>query len=231
MLLWSHKISEEDIESFQGADIYCMPNTISFVSLDGTLRFAMSVINYELSLGVNRDTRLILNKINRYLSKLLLVNTEYLEGSDYKEYCKRMSRLLKVPTDYKEINSNKGKFSKMFKERPEKNIIFVIRSNVYYKGKREIEEVEDFKLYVEQELLNQMQGFNISVNTLPGSFMTEYDCHVELLVGIRYIWSALLRLCNTREKYSENGLMFYDLLEINQRLEMFELTLKRIENL
>ena len=86
-----------------------------------------------------------------------------------------------------------------------------------------------FNKYVESELIRQGNELFLSNNRKSAANISRSGCHIDIIVTLNTLISALLYLCNCYENSCQNIMHDYDKAIIEERLFAAEVITKRIK--
>ena len=90
-------------------------------------------------------------------------------------------------------------------------------------------DISPFNKYVESELIRQGNKLFLSNSRKSATNISSSGCHIDLIVALNTLISALLYLCNCYSNSCQNIMHDYDKAIIEERLFAAEVITKRIK--
>lgn len=232
MLDWNIRISDEIemVENKGEVEVFYFPKTIDFSTMNGTINFVLTSINYILKYGNrNVEANRYLRKIRGILSKISIDNVRYDNSTDFEEYKKAVSKVLMLTIDKERIKQNEGYFGTLEDVNiKEKQILVVRRKDLRGRELERTPEYIKFKDYVEHFILVQLDYMRLCKDT-KAHLISEYNCHIEIVTAVNYLISAAGYLCRCGGSTNIDGLFVSDRMEMENLINLAEVVVKRIK--
>lgn len=167
-------------------------------------------------------------------------NTYYSDTSDFEDYKLRVSNLLSSHINRAVISINNGYFGKWNTD-TETHLVVLRTKDLRYRESYDIPEEDDFKKYydtpniadfkefVANEIVKQISSIRLDKDTKQ-YLVSKYDCHIEIVIALNYLAEVtdyLFRCLGSRQV----NLYYSDIMEVETRLNVVPLIIKRIKNI